>query len=703
MIALIRKNLRLWGYGKSLALFTGCILFSISGRLNGGIAYERHILSAVSDHYYLTYFVLPIVLLSCFSFIDDDGELIILRFQSYHSYFLKKWIGVGLIAVILTAVQTGAILLSGIGLPLGNEWNLAAGATEAELFSALEQLFASPLQAFVCFTLYQLIGSWLIFGICMWIGHFTGRKWTIRIVIVLYVLSAVWIKLPAIQNIPLTSFNHLLILHHNFGEPARPWSTGFTLLLFMLTIMFSVRFAWRGHLPQLRLKCHGIAAYYSYELMTKRNILILLAVVVGITLYKGLGYGAAESDAEWIYSLFAGHGTGYFQVFPFLEMAKKRANGEGNIRKRADGRWEGRYTAGYHPETGKRIIKNVLGKTQAECKAKLSAAMEASRGIDVSRADEYTVATWLRSWYEIYAKPNIRISTANRYQLMVEQYTIPRIGSIKLTKLTAHDLQKLYKDLMENGRIDRKSGHGNPGLSSTTVRSLHLMLHSAFERAVKERLILRNPTEDCIAPKVQKIEMQILPPEHIKDYLEAADRRGLLPMFYLELVTGLRKGEITALLWSDLDAKNKTISVSKQYIKNPNGELTLSRPKTETSVRKVSIPQEAVDLLIAEHGKHPENPYMFPSPVTGEMYYPDSVVNLHKKILKDAGLPHIRFHDLRHTFATLALQNGVDVKTVSSMLGHYDAGFTLRTYTHATRQKQDEAAQTMGSFMAQVM
>ena len=331
-------------------------------------------------------------------------------------------------------------------------------------------------------------------------------------------------------------------------------------------------------------------------------------------------------------------------------MAKKRANGEGNIRKRADGRWEGRYTAGYHPETGKRIIKNVLGKTQAECKAKLSAAMEATRGIDVSRADEYTVATWLRSWYEIYAKPNIRISTANRYQLMVEQYTIPRIGSIKLTKLTAHDLQKLYKDLMENGRIDRKSGHGNPGLSSTTVRSLHLMLHSALERAVKERLILRNPTEDCIAPKVQKVEMQILPPEHIKDYLEAADRRGLLPMFYLELVTGLRKGEITALLWSDLDTLNKTISVSKQYVKNPNGELTLSRPKTETSVRKVSIPQEAVDLLIAEHSKHPENPYMFPSPATGEMYYPDSVVNLHKKILKDAGLPHIRFHDLRHPY-----------------------------------------------------
>ena len=314
----------------------------------------------------------------------------------------------------------------------------------------------------------------------------------------------------------------------------------------------------------------------------------------------------------------------------------------------------------------------MLGKTQAECKAKLSAAMEATRGIDVSRADEYTVATWLRSWYEIYAKPNIRISTANRYQLMVEQYTIPRIGSIKLTKLTSHDLQKLYKELMENGRIDRKSGHGNPGLSSTTVRSLHLMLHNAFERAVKERLILRNPTEDCIAPKIQKFEMQILQPEHIKEYLNAANARGLLPMFYLELVSGLRKGELTALLWSDLDIRNRTISVSKQYVKNPNGELTLSRPKTETSVRKVSIPQEAIDLLIAEHDKHPDNPYMFPSPITGEMYYPDSIVNLHKKILKDAGLPHIRFHDLRHSCASRMLANGVPMKQIQDWLGHSD-------------------------------
>lgn len=156
---------------------------------------------------------------------------------------------------------------------------------------------------------------------------------------------------------------------------------------------------------------------------------------------------------------------------------------------------------------------------------------------------------------------------------------------------------------------------------------------------------------------------------NIKTYLDAADKRGLLPMFYLELVSGLRKGEITALLWSDLDIQNKTISVSKQYVKNPNGELTLSRPKTETSVRKVSIPQEAVDLLVAEHKKHPDNPYMFPSPVTGELYYPDSIVNLHKKILKDAGLLSILLQSLNVSEEVLRQERAKSIAAVKRTNG----------------------------------
>ena len=314
-------------------------------------------------------------------------------------------------------------------------------------------------------------------------------------------------------------------------------------------------------------------------------------------------------------------------------MAKKRANGEGNIRKRADGRWEGRYTAGYHPETGKRIIKNVLGKTQAECKAKLKKAIEESQALDVGRADEYTVAAWLRTWFELYAKPHIRPSTMNYYHRNIEQHIIPAIGNIPLNKLTTRDLQKLYNDLQSNGRLRKVQKKEKPGLSNSTVRGIHMMLHNALDRAVKEKLILSNPTENCIIPKIEKQEMKILHPDHISAYLTSAERRNALPMFYLELVSGLRKGGLVALQWSDLDEANCTISVSKQASWDTEHQLILSRPKTGNSIREVSIPQDAVELLKQEHAKHPDNPYMFPSPITGEMYYPDSIVNLHTRSL----------------------------------------------------------------------
>ena len=199
-----------------------------------------------------------------------------------------------------------------------------------------------------------------------------------------------------------------------------------------------------------------------------------------------------------------------------------------------------------------------------------------------------------------------------------------------------------------------------------------------------------------------KHEMKILPPEQIKSYLAAAEQRGVLPMFYLELATGLRKGEIAALLWSDYDAQTQTIHVTKQYLFY-NGQGTVSPPKSSTSVRYVSIPEEAAKLLEQEHEKHPKNPYMFPSPVTGEMYHPDAIVKIHRKICKDIGLENVRFHDLRHSFATTALQCGVDVKTVSTMLGHSSAGFTLNVYTHSTSRMQQEAARTVGNAMPKML
>ena len=209
-------------------------------------------------------------------------------------------------------------------------------------------------------------------------------------------------------------------------------------------------------------------------------------------------------------------------------MAKKRANGEGNIRKRKDGRWEGRYTAGYDPATGKRLIKNVLGETQAEVKEKLAVAMDDAKDLDIARSDDYTVGSWLTNWYTLYAKPNVRVSTAEYYRRNIELHVTPRIGDIKLNKLTGRDLQKLYQDLRENGRLREAQKEKFPGLSASTVRGIHLMLHNAMDRAVKERLIQRNPTEDCIAPKLEKKEMKFPPVEDMKAYLDEADRRRVI-------------------------------------------------------------------------------------------------------------------------------------------------------------------------------
>ncbi len=229
-----------------------------------------------------------------------------------------------------------------------------------------------------------------------------------------------------------------------------------------------------------------------------------------------------------------------------------------------------------------------------------------------------------------------------------------------------------------------------------------MMLHTALEQAVKEGIISKNPTAGCIPPKAEKKEMKVIQPEQLGAYLQAAAERGVLPMFYLELTSGLRRGELLALLWSDLDIEKRTISVTKSVV-GRHGELKVSAPKTRHSIRTVVIPQQAVDLLVQEHTLHPDNLYMFPSPVTGTMYHPDAAGRIHKKLLKESGIENIRFHDLRHTFATLALQNGVDVKTLSHMLGHYSSGFTLDTYTHVTTKMQEEAAEKMGSFMAMTL
>ena len=386
-----------------------------------------------------------------------------------------------------------------------------------------------------------------------------------------------------------------------------------------------------------------------------------------------------------------------------MTTGKKRANGEGSLRKRPDGRWEGRYTAGRDPVTGKAIYKNVLAKTQKECKEKLAQAIEKNGKIDVTKAGQYTVEEWCWLWHENYCKPAVKDSTAEYYRSYIEHHIAPNVGKIKLEKLTTLDLQKFYNKTKKSGRVEKYEGMEDRSLSARTVRGLHAMLRTALDQAVKERLIPFNPAIGCRLPPKEKKEMKILPAEQIGAYLSAAEEHGVLPMFYLELTTGLRRGELTALLWTDLDVEARTLTVSKSAGRL-KGEVRVTQPKTANSVRTIYLPQETVDLLVQEHEKHPSNPYMFPSPVTGKMYGPDCIGRLHKTLLRKAGISEdLPFHGLRHTFATLAIQQGVDVKTVSSILGHYSAGFTLNTYAHVTGEMQKEAADRMGSFIAQAV
>ena len=332
-------------------------------------------------------------------------------------------------------------------------------------------------------------------------------------------------------------------------------------------------------------------------------------------------------------------------------MPKKRANGEGSLRKRKNGRWEGRYTAGYDPATGKPIHKSVLAKTQSEAKEKLKQAIAEAEKLDMSRAKSYTLGAWIKLWYEVYAEPRLREKTKDYCLNYINNHIIPELGNTPLEKLTTIQIQKFYNDLQKSGRIQRYTHIKlkDKGLSTRAVLGIHTLLNNCLEQAVAERLLLTNPAKGCRLPKLKKREMKILPEDKIGPYLAEAERHGLLAAFYLELTTGLRRGELLALLWTDLDVENMTISVSKQ-VNRINGELVVSQPKTSNSIRKLAIPQRAVELLVEEHAKHPHSPYLFVSPKTGTMFDSDSFRHTHKKILKAIGAENIRFHDIRHPY-----------------------------------------------------
>ena len=380
-------------------------------------------------------------------------------------------------------------------------------------------------------------------------------------------------------------------------------------------------------------------------------------------------------------------------------MAKRRANGEGNNRKRKDGRWEGRYTIGRDPKTGKAVIKNVLGRTQAEVKEKLKRAIDESRGLDIINSGEYTVGKWLDLWYESYAKVKMRPSSYLTYRGYIDNHIKPYIGNISLSKLTTLDLQTLYKKLLAEGRVERIEAQKQPkGLSAKTVRNIHQIISSALKLANEQRLIARNPADGCALPKVEHKEMKTLTADQLSTFFQESRDSGVYELYYLDLATGLRRGELLGLKWTDVDLDRGVLKIQRA-ISRQNGKVAEAPLKTKNAYRTLPLSADAIDVLMQQRRKTSNSEWVFPSP-TGGPISPDSVLHMLHRVLKRAGLPKVRFHDLRHTFATLALQNGVDIKTVSGMLGHFSAGFTLDTYAHVTTSAKREAAKTMGNILS---
>ena len=192
--------------------------------------------------------------------------------------------------------------------------------------------------------------------------------------------------------------------------------------------------------------------------------------------------------------------------------------------------------------------------------------------------------------------------------------------------------------------------------------------------------------------------MQTLPVEQLTSFLREAKESGVYEMYYIDLATGLRRGELLGLKWEDIDLERGDLRVKRQLARI-NGEIVEAPLKTKNAYRTLPLGADAIDILKAQKKKVGSSPWVFPSPTGGPMS-PDSVLHMLHRVLKRAGLPKVRFHDLRHTFATLALQNGVDIKTVSGMLGHFSAGFTLDTYAHVTTSAKREAAKTMGNILS---
>ena len=378
-------------------------------------------------------------------------------------------------------------------------------------------------------------------------------------------------------------------------------------------------------------------------------------------------------------------------------MARRRPSGDGMVRKRDDGRWEGRIVVG-HKEDGDSIFRYLYAGTQKELTAKLRQSIDIYQGVDLTERSRMTLAEWLEQWLGQMSS-TLRPGTLEHYRRDMKNHVVPYLGKKMLSQVTAADLRKLYDTLKKSGRVKPRPGQGH-GLSSATVHGIHTTLHHALRAAMEQGLIPTNPADEVDPPKVIRQSMNILNEEQLDTFMDTIKADPIWhDFFYTELTTGLRLGEICGLMWTDFDGRAGTLHICRTLYREKGGRLVAGNTKTYAGTRKILLPPSTAELLRARKKKS-FSPWIFHDPLRPEApVNPSSAYRQLKKLLAQADLPNIRFHDLRHTFSTHALASGVDAKTLSGILGHTKASFTLDTYTHTTGDMQKRAADIVGGFL----
>lgn len=370
-------------------------------------------------------------------------------------------------------------------------------------------------------------------------------------------------------------------------------------------------------------------------------------------------------------------------------MGRKRKNGEGTVRLRKDGRWEGRIVIGYD-ENGLPKTKNVLAKTKGECIEKLKALKNTiTPDTPIKLKADMPFGEWLDYWYETYCKPNARPATQRTYEGYIRLYLHPRLGSIPLNKVTTSDIQQMCTWMMTKARVDQKNG--DSGLSDSQVINCYSLCDRVLEKAMAEKLIVRNPAKGCKLPPNRPNEMKVLSREDMQKVLIQAKEENYYELFLLEFATGLRLGELMALQWDDVNLVTGELRINKQ-VNLVGSKLVISEPKTKAAVRTLILPP-SVRKVLAEYKTRVNSRWLFPSPKKDALpIIPSAVSRRLHTLLEHAGCEQVRFHDLRHTFATNALAHGMDIKTLSTILGHVSSATTLNTYSHVTDEMRQRAA-----------